>query len=321
MTRPSHRRPALTLLELLIVIAIIAVVIALLVPAVQGMRAAAARAQCSNNLKQIGLACHEAHGVYGRMPPAFGFYPERNIFSGSNGLGTVFFHLLPYIDQQVLYQQSRHTTTTPPAQDFFFYTEHDVHQTQVPLYNCPSDPTLKPGIDPITRYAPNSYAANYLVFGNVDANFANANAQGKPRLAVTFPDGTSNTILFAEKYASASISAAADGKAYKGGCHWAYFQADCQNPFFAFFERGPGKLPPRSDPNAVGPSDAADPRDGRFQVQPNPVGGCNPCLPATGHTVMNVCMGDASVRSLEKGMDRLAWWALVTPAGGEVIGD
>jgi hypothetical protein len=247
------------------------------------------------------------------MPPAFGFFPTGNIYGGT-GLGNVFFHLLPHVEQQALYQQSRYRGERRNRRqpDFFFYTANNTHQTQVPVFNCPADPTLTPGIDPVRNYAPSSYAANYLVFGNVDAAFANRNAQGKPRLQSSFPDGTSQTILFAEKYASAWISSAANqGKEYKGGCHWAYFQADCHNPFFAYVEPARSYRPSRTDSNAVGP------RDGTFQVQPNAAGECNPCLPATGHTAMNVCMGDASVRSLAASTDRRVWWALVTPAGGE----
>lgn len=89
-------------------------------------------------------------------------------------------------------------------QNFFFYTANNVHQTQVPIFNCPGDPTLRPGLDLTTNYAQSSYAANFMVFGNVDGDFACADAQGKPRLAVSFPDGASNTILFAEKYAAPS---------------------------------------------------------------------------------------------------------------------
>jgi prepilin-type N-terminal cleavage/methylation domain-containing protein len=315
MKRPVHPRRALTLIELLIAVAIVAVLIALLVPAVQKVRAAAAQAQCANQLKQIGLACHAAHDQHKRMPPAFGFFPNSNIVSGGTGHGTVFFHLLPYLDQHALYQQSRKVATTPRRLDFFQYATNGVHQTNVPIFNCPSDPTLRPGIDPLIRYAPSSYAANFQVFGNVNPDFTSQGAQGKPRLAVTFKDGTSNTLLFAEKYAASWINAAADGQYYKGGCYWAYFQADCRNPVIAYVEPSPTGGPlSDTDPSAVGPKDAADARDGRFQVQPKAAGGGNPCLPATGHTTMNACMADGSVRALARSIDRFSWWALLTPA-------
>jgi prepilin-type N-terminal cleavage/methylation domain-containing protein len=141
------RRIAFTLVELLVVIAIIGILIALLLPAVQAAREAARRAQCTNNLKQLGIALHNYHDVYSRFPIGFAFDEGGGTLWAGNSWnrGGALVRLLPFLEQKAAYDlidfrfgdvEDRTVFLNPPSNSKSLY----IPSTIVPGLKCPSDP-------------------------------------------------------------------------------------------------------------------------------------------------------------------------------------
>jgi prepilin-type N-terminal cleavage/methylation domain-containing protein len=322
------RRTALTLIELLVVIAIIAVLIGLLVPAVQKVREAAAGIRSSNNLHQIGIAIHLCQDQQGALPPGFGVFPggPEDVTSrgGVTGLGPVFFHLLPFIEQDNLYRSTAEPGNGPPALPGTYYTPYGpdypgIANTPLKLYQNPADPSMSgSGTVAGSRTAAegwgaSGYAFNAQVFCRVDPAGNFEDWWASPRIPETFADGTSNTILFTEKFAVCGDPAGP----YGGASAWAEGpDAEEAMPVFSV-SRFPTAEPPPGAIPSTGPQTT-------FQVRPFPSASnrCQYWVPQTARAGgILVVLADGSVRTVGAGVGPGVWWAACTPAGGEIMGE
>jgi prepilin-type N-terminal cleavage/methylation domain-containing protein/prepilin-type processing-associated H-X9-DG protein len=230
----DDRGGAFTLIELLVVIAIIGILIALLLPAVQKVRGAAARVQCSNNLKQIGLALHNYHDAYGTLPSAHYETCPPGTKTGHHD-GCLYYSgwaidILPFIEQDNLYRMYDKTAPNLSPENAA------VVKMQVKVFTCPSDTragmillpeTIPPDgnvqKDPFIPYMTGSYKvmtgvghpSNSDTFGGFwdevqDANKYFAAGKGafhgdgysglQPESLASITDGTSNTIFAGERH-------------------------------------------------------------------------------------------------------------------------
>jgi prepilin-type N-terminal cleavage/methylation domain-containing protein len=299
-TRLPGKRSGLTLIELLVVIAIIGVLIGLLVPAVQHIREAASRAQCLNNLKQIGLAVHSFRSTYRFFPTNGGPAPGqvnriRTLVAGSGGYwgladprarprdqtGSWAFSILPYLEQGNIFR-----TWAQGA--------------GIPVYLCPSrgrEPSQAvPPFDPVFPYvtfdnaginpwSTSDYAGNgYLLINRWPAG--GVPVAGMPLDIRHVRDGLSNTVLVGEK--------ALDQRSFNTGS-WSWAE-----PVFSGGSGGTARWGTAIIPDGI---DTPFPRNW-----------------GSAHTAGALFLfGDGSVRPLRFGLDGGVVFALLTPAGGEVV--
>jgi prepilin-type N-terminal cleavage/methylation domain-containing protein/prepilin-type processing-associated H-X9-DG protein len=325
-------RRGFTLIELLVVIAIIAVLIALLLPAVQSAREAARRIQCTNNLKQLGIALHNYHDNFGTFPigrqginrpPGDRGYPGDP--TGGNHRRTWALSLLPFIEQGALFNAVNFSAT------YWQPSMITIIDTSVNVYMCPSDPNVSQ--ERLGGLA--QRAANYMVnWGNAtyyqDAYnnpysgpagvvvFAGAPfALDKAFGLATLTDGSSNTLLMSEV-----IAAQPNGMTTAGEDHRGMIYNDDMNcaMFMAY-------TPPNSKVPDLVPVYCQYP----FQnnppcTSPYPLGSAAPVgTPAFNAARsyhpggVNSLHGDGSVRFAKDPINPAIWRALSTTRGAEVI--
>jgi prepilin-type N-terminal cleavage/methylation domain-containing protein len=279
-----------TLIELLVVIAIIAILIALLVPAVQKVRDAAARTQCVNNLKQIGVACHNFEGNWRCLPNSWQS-PDSRFIWGWMG------QILPFIEQDSIYN-----SLLPP-------TYSGVEKT-IPTFICPSDPRDVAGDAAafgwgLTDYVGISGYDYYTQLSSPQAGIFAWVAQFPPALIkmATIRDGTSNTIMVGERPYSTDV--------YWGW--WAQYDAidtgsGAANSFAIYSQDNNGNpCPPPPYYYGNGPKDVTNPCSFN-QLWSNHAGG--------GH----FAFGDGSVRFVSYGASLIVP-LMATMKGGELIPD
>ena len=286
------KKRGFTLVELLVVIAIIGILVGMLFPAIQAVRDAARRTDSINRLRQLTLGVHNAESARQQFPPSI------CTMTGDPGYirGSVFLHLLPYLEQQNLLELTIDTGNY-----------YGVYREKVNFFRNPCDATEGSSGSvnhvPWGDYGVTGYAANYQVLGCVRDN-GSGGLDRQIKTMGSMIDGTSNTIMFAERYMSMRNSDYYSNNDYWYYNIWAYGEEFWYhwNPVFCAYITGPAS---------------------KFQV--NPTEGfdgatVNPLLAhAPRSSGILISKSDGSTKLLAAQIDPDIWWALCTPNGKEVV--
>jgi prepilin-type N-terminal cleavage/methylation domain-containing protein len=314
--RPWPPRRAFTLIELLVVIAIIAVLIGLLLPAVQKVREAAARMQCSNNLKQVSLGTHNYNDTFNNLPTLWYQDPSKSTFYN------LFYELLPFVEQQNVYNAAL------PANHNGRWWGWWVKSNIIKTFLCPSDSTEPTNLDTKgpDAWASGNYAGNVVIFdpSPVAVSPTSSTALGAGlNLVTAMPDGTSNTIMFGHRLKRCDSTNAlggfteSDWAAYPRDADFGYWDV----PGFGYqsYRRSKGTTTMWAgwpDYTSSTLPTAGIP----FQVTPAS-GSCLWTVLVSPHSgVMIVGLGDGSIRVVSQGISTATWYHACDPRDGVPLG-
>jgi prepilin-type N-terminal cleavage/methylation domain-containing protein/prepilin-type processing-associated H-X9-DG protein len=336
-SRRSAGAPAFTLIELLVVIAIIAVLIALLLPAVQAAREAARRMQCTNNLKQIGLALHNYVDANGALPPCYiqtFASPTSTATSVYKSEWSVTARIAPFLELGPMYSAINFDWTYDDPPNL------TASEVTVAMLNCPSDPGPaslsdgKGGYEGTTSYG--NLEGDWYAWGYGGPQNRSAFSPNYSRSWAQFTDGLSNTMLYGETLVNRWQLRKCSSN---GGLTPTSFPDTSQSPAFiqslapqcqeqqaAHQKWANGKVFSNGLTTAMTPNTQV-----LLPGFPNPVDLVTNDENQGGYTYaaltadsdhpggVNVLLADGSVRFIKSSINGLAWRALGTIAGGEVI--
>lgn len=339
MSQLRRNRSAFTLIELLVVIAIIAILIGLLLPAVQKVREAAARTQCTNNLKQMSLAIHNYASTYQSAIPALMADQLRPKYGNYNG--NIFVTILPYIEQDAVFKAAVATALpqlpAPAAQngtwDAPLSTGGVVKAQGIKTYVCPADSTTNGNfsLNTVGTWAAGTYAANLQMFGTVQGLNASQfpsptwptnMARGPSYNIGNIPDGTSNVIFFTEQFAACTSTGAlwaqpgiGNFSTYvnppqgSGGSEYLWMPVIANNVNFVTDATGV------ATPYAPLTYWNAPPQNSANQQT------CDKARAQSFHSNATVCgLGDGSVRLVNSNITQPTWSSALLPADGVPLG-
>jgi len=276
-----------TLIELLVVIAIIAILIALLVPAVQKVREAAARTQSTNNLKNLGLACHGFHDANKRLPfngATSGAAPQPIYTTAAVGgrftSGSWGFQILSYLDQTPLFMNNPGAAPAAPS-------------AGIQAFLCPG--RGRPGFTTTTNWPWSDYFLN-VYLNDAASGYAAVDIK---RTLVGIVDGSSNTVFVGHGNIQTTLySQSTDMANVSTGIHLGGTSGTARG--------GPSTAAAPASPNCVLGRDSSTAPTGSSWGSPFAQGAL-------------MCMGDATVRMFPYSMNGTVFGAFLTPVGGETV--